>query len=163
MGQAEDPGAAGQSWGLGFILEVQGHLNLPPRLLGVTARSSLPLGFLLKDEVVPICLAGEVNDFRGQSSALLTCVTPSRSIKYKQDQSLGGSWHQGHEGALSQALHTGRRESKPATWADAGQGVSLNLQADSTRGPWQGLSLSSALRGGTGLTLEMSLPYSRAK
>ena len=96
VGQAEDPGAAGQSWGLGFILEVQGHLNLPPRLLGVTAWSSLPLGFLLKDEVVPICLAGEVNDFRRQSSALLTCVTPRPSIKYKQDQSLGGSWHQGH-------------------------------------------------------------------
>ena len=96
VGQAEDPGAAGQSWGLGFILEVQGHLNLPPRLLGVTARSSLSLGFLLKDEIVPICLAGEVNDFKGQSSALLTCVTPRPSIKYKQDQSLGGFWHQGH-------------------------------------------------------------------
>ena len=49
------------------------------------------------------------------------------------------------------------------TWADAGQGVRLNLQTDSTWGPWQGLSLSSALRGGTGLTFEMSLPYSRAK
>ena len=56
----------------GFVLEVQGHPNLPLRLLRVAAaRSSFPLDFLLRNEVVPTCLAGEVNELRGQSSPQL--------------------------------------------------------------------------------------------